>query len=87
MTVIGRVTQQTVQRSTLTNMQHNLAAMSGLQNKLSGMKNISKPSDDPSGTAAAMSLRTALRANEQHSRNIADYGGGGLSPAVTKVLK
>jgi flagellar hook-associated protein 3 FlgL len=84
MTMIGRVTQQTVQRSTLTNMQHNLAAMSGLQSKLSGLKNIAKPSDDPSGTAAAMSLRSGLRANEQHSRNIAD-GDSWLTTAGTAM--
>ncbi|WNB85255.1 flagellar hook-associated protein 3 [Cellulomonas sp. ATA003] len=78
--MIGRVTQQTVQRSTLTNMQHNLSAMSDLQSKLSGLKNITKPSDDPSGTAAAMSLRSALRANEQHARNVSD-GGGWLTTA------
>jgi flagellar hook-associated protein 3 FlgL len=84
MTMIGRVTQQTVQRSTLTNMQTNLAAMSGLQNKLSGLKNIAKPSDDPSGTASAMALRTALRANEQHSRNISD-GDSWLNTAGTAM--
>jgi flagellar hook-associated protein 3 FlgL len=84
MTMIGRVTQQTVQRSTLTNMQSNLAAMSTLQNKLSGMKNIAKPSDDPSGTAAAMSLRSALRANEQHARNISD-GSSWLTTAGTAM--
>ncbi|WP_298461677.1 flagellin [uncultured Cellulomonas sp.] len=82
--MIGRVTQQTVQRSTLTNMQHNLAAMSGLQSKLSGLKNIAKPSDDPSGTAAAMSLRSALRANEQHARNVSD-GGGWLTTADSAI--
>jgi len=73
--MIGRVTQQTIQRSTLANLQTNLAAMSALQNKLSSTKNITKPSDDPAGTASAITLRSALRANEQHSRNIADGNG------------
>ena len=78
--MIGRVTQQTVQRSTLANLQTNLAAMSALQSKLSGNRNITKPSDDPAGTATAMALRTAMRANEQHSRNISD-GDGWLTTA------
>ncbi len=82
--MIGRVTQQTVQRTTLSNLQSNLAAMSALQDKLSGTKNITKPSDDPAGTASAMALRTAMRANEQHSRNISDAGGW-LSTAGTAM--
>lgn len=78
--MIGRVTQGTVQRSTLANLQTNLSAMSALQNKLSSTRTITKPSDDPAGTGTAMSLRSALRANEQHARNIAD-GNGWLSTA------
>ena len=73
--MIGRVTQQTVQRTTLSNLQSNLSAMSDLQSKLSGNRNITKPSDDPAGTATAMSVRSALNANEQHSRNISDANG------------
>ena len=73
--MIGRVTQQTVQRSSLSNLQNNLSAMSALQNKLSGTKSVTKPSDDPAGTGSAMALRGALRANEQHARNIADAEG------------
>lgn len=82
--MIGRVTQQTVQRSTLANLQTNLSAMSALQNKLSSNKNITKPSDDPAGTAAAITLRSALRANEQHSRNI-DDGSGWLTTIDTAL--
>ncbi len=82
--MIGRVTQQTVQRSTLTNLQTNLTAMSVLQDKLSGTKNITRPSDDPSGTVSAMALRSALRANEQHARNAAD-GEGWLTTADAAI--
>ena len=70
--MIGRVTQQTVQRSTLANLQTNLSAMSELQNRLSGNKRITTPSDDPAGTASALALRSSLRQIEQHNRNIAD---------------
>ncbi|GAA2726479.1 flagellar hook-associated protein FlgL [Cellulomonas aerilata] len=82
--MIGRVTQQTVQRSTLTNLQTNLSAMSDLQNRLSGNKRITKPSDDPAGTASALALRSSLRQIEQHDRNIAD-GIGWLTTIDTAL--
>ena len=76
--MINRVTQQTVQRTTLANVQLNLAKMSDLQARMSSGKLITKPSDDPAGTATAMSLRSQVRAAEQFSRN-ADDGVGWLS--------
>lgn len=82
--MIGRVTQQTMQRSTLANLQKNLATMADLQNKLSGNTKIAKPSDDPAGTASAITLRAELRANTQASRNI-DDGNGWLTTADTAL--
>lgn len=70
--MISRVTHQTVQRFTLANLQVNLAKMSDLQGKLSGGRVITKPSDDPGGTAQAMQLRAEKRATEQFSRNATD---------------
>lgn len=70
--MINRVTHQTVQRSTLANLQLNLDRMSNLQGKLSGGRVITKPSDDPAGTAQALQLRTDKRATEQAARNAAD---------------
>lgn len=70
--MIGRVTQQTVQRSTLANLQLNLAKMSDLQGRMSGGKVITKPSDDPAGTAQAMALRAESRTTEQYQRNAQD---------------
>lgn len=67
--MIGRVTQQTVQRSTLANLQLNLGKMADLQGRMSGGKVITKPSDDPAGTAQAMVLRAETRATEQFQRN------------------
>jgi flagellar hook-associated protein 3 FlgL len=84
MTMIGRVTQQTVQRSTLANLQTNLSAMSDLQNRLSGNKRITKPSDDPAGTASALALRSSLRQIEQQDRNISD-GLGWLTTIDTAL--
>lgn len=76
--MINRVTQQTVQRSTLANLQLNLGRMADLQAKMSGGKVITRPSDDPSGTGQAMQVRAERRAAEQHARN-ADDGAGWLT--------
>lgn len=70
--MISRVTHQTVQRSTLANLQLNLSKMSDLQGRVSGGKVITKPSDDPAGTASSMRLRGDLRVTEQYARNAAD---------------
>jgi flagellar hook-associated protein 3 FlgL len=76
--VINRVTHQTVQRSTLANLQLNLGKMAQLQGQMSSGKLISRPSDDPGGTASAMQLRAAQRATQQFARN-ADDGVAWLS--------
>lgn len=76
--MINRVTQQTVQRSTLANLQLNLGRMSDLQGRMSGGKVITKPSDNPSGTGQAMQVRADRRAAEQFARN-ADDGAGWLT--------
>ncbi|MDO8106134.1 flagellar hook-associated protein FlgL [Isoptericola sp. b441] len=70
--MIGRVTQQTLQRSTLANLQLNLSKMSDLQAQMSSGKKITKPSDDPAGTAQALSLRAQNRATTQYQRNAQD---------------
>ncbi|WP_182112583.1 MULTISPECIES: flagellar hook-associated protein FlgL [unclassified Actinotalea] len=70
--MINRVTHQTVQRSTLANLQVNLSRMADLQGRMSGGKVITKPSDDPGGTGQAMQLRAERRAAEQHARNADD---------------
>lgn len=82
--MINRVTQQTVQRSTLANLQMNLGRMAELQGRMSGGKVITKPSDDPSGTGQAMQLRAERRAAEQHARN-ADDGVAWLSTVDSAV--
>ena len=82
--MIGRVTHQTVQRSSLANLQLNLNAMANLQARMSGGKVITKPSDDPGGTAKALELRADRRAAEQYARNI-DNGIGWLSTVDTAI--
>ncbi|WP_024286307.1 flagellar hook-associated protein FlgL [Cellulomonas sp. KRMCY2] len=82
--MINRVTHQTIQRSTLGNLQLNLNKMSDLQGRMSGGKIITKPSDDPGGTAQAMALRASQRATEQYARN-ADDGIAWLSTIDSAV--
>lgn len=82
--MIGRITQQTIQRTSLANLQANLSVMSDLQGRMSGGKVITKPSDDPAGTAKTLQLRGDRRAAEQYGRNI-DNGIGWLSTVDTSL--
>jgi flagellar hook-associated protein 3 FlgL len=68
--VTGRITQATIAGTALRGLQGNLSRLQTLQNQLSSGKQISQPSDDPSGTVAAMTLRSRRAANEQYLRNI-----------------
>ena len=83
--MIGRVTHQTVQKSSLANLQLNLSKMADLQGRMSGGKVITKPSDDPGGTANALQLRSEKRAAEQYARNIDD--GTGWLTTVDSALQ
>ncbi|HEX5332048.1 MAG TPA: flagellar hook-associated protein FlgL [Cellulomonas sp.] len=76
--MISRVTQQTIQRSTLANLQLNLAATANMQSKLSSGKKITVPSDDPAAASDLLRLRGELRAQTQYVRN-ADDGGSWLT--------
>ena len=71
MTGMGvRITQQSISSSTLRGLQSALGRVQDLQTQLSSGKRISVPSDDPSGTASAMTFRSQQRADEQYLRNI-----------------
>jgi flagellar hook-associated protein 3 FlgL len=74
---IGRVTQRSIATHTLVGLQSNLGRLGDIQQRLSSGKQISKPSDSPTGTVAAMQLRGEIRDNQQWSRN-ADDGLGWL---------
>jgi len=70
--MIGRVTSQTIQRSTLANLQTNLSSVSKLQAQLSSGKKVTKASDDPVHAAQLMSLRGEQTRNGQYERNVQD---------------
>jgi flagellar hook-associated protein 3 FlgL len=67
-----RVTQRSMAQQTLAGLQANISRLGQLQQQLSSGRQISKPSDSPTGTVSAMQLRSQIRTNEQWSRNAAD---------------
>jgi flagellar hook-associated protein 3 FlgL len=79
-----RVTQNVTSRTVLANLQTSMQKMQDLQNQLSSGRQIVKPSDDPSGTVSAMSLRSDAKRTAQYSRNAQD-GIGWLSTADTTL--
>lgn len=72
-----RITQHSIASRTLAGLQGNLSRLGDIQQQLSSGKQISKPSDSPTGTVSAMQFRSEIRANEQYARN-ADDGLGWL---------
>ncbi len=70
--MVERVTHQSIQRSTLRNLQTNLDAMARLQGQMSSGKKIQVPSDDPAVTGSVMHLRSTQRQIDQYSRNAND---------------
>jgi flagellar hook-associated protein 3 FlgL len=67
-----RVTQQTLARQTLFDLNSSTNRLAAIQQQLSTGKQISKPEDDPFGTGRALSLRDELSDNQQYQRNIND---------------
>jgi flagellar hook-associated protein 3 FlgL len=65
-----RVTQGTIRADSLRGLQSSLGRVQSLQARLSSGKRVAVPSDDPSATAAAMTLRTQQAADVQYLRNI-----------------
>lgn len=70
--MITRVTTGTLVRSAQNNLQSSMAALARLQEQGVSLKKISKPSDDPTGTANAILVRASQQANAQYGRNIDD---------------
>ncbi|KQV07937.1 flagellar hook-associated protein FlgL [Leifsonia sp. Root112D2] len=70
--MISRVTNQTLMASAHRNLQANMTTMALMQDRASSLKAITKPSDDPSGTAASLSVHSEVSANTQYGRNISD---------------
>ncbi len=69
-----RITQRTLADNNIRNMGANLSAVAKLNDQITSGKAITKPSDNPSGTATAMRTRTDLAANDQYGANISQAG-------------
>jgi flagellar hook-associated protein 3 FlgL len=80
-----RITQRSVTTTSLQGLNQNLAAISKLQQQLTSGRTINKPSDDPTGTNAALQTRQELAAATQHARNISD--GIGVLDATDSALQ
>lgn len=70
-----RVTSGMMVRSTLRDLSQNLSRLQETQTKLSTGKELTRPSADPGGTAAAMGLRQDMRRAEQRMRSLDDAQG------------
>jgi flagellar hook-associated protein 3 FlgL len=68
--MVGRITGRAISDSALRGLQSSLDRSARLQEQLSSGRKIAQPSDDPSGTASAMTFRSQRSAAEQHLRNI-----------------
>lgn len=64
-----RITQESISRTTLSNIQLNFKKMQDIQEKLSSGKEISRPSDDPSGTRKVLGLKTEVMQMDQYLDN------------------
>ncbi|MCZ2836522.1 flagellar hook-associated protein FlgL [Modestobacter sp. VKM Ac-2985] len=80
-----RITQRSLVVTALQGIDSNRAAISKLQAQLTSGKTINKPSDDPTGTNAAMQTRQELAGAAQYARNISD--GIGLLDATDSALQ
>lgn len=69
---IGRVTQRMLTEGSLDQLQRGLGRLARVQEQLSTGRIINRPSDNPTGTTAAMRLRSSMADQTQYSRNAQD---------------
>ena len=70
-----RITTGMVQRSVLSDLNSISLKLARTQQKASSGKEITRPSDNPFGTAQAMGLRQQMAANDKYKSNIDDATG------------
>ena len=93
MTISGRVTDSSMMTKALGDLQRAQSRSQKLQSQISGGKQLTRPSDSPTGTVTSLQLRGEVRATQQYSRN-ADDGLGwlgaiqdSLSDASTSIIR
>ncbi|MGY1631007.1 flagellar hook-associated protein FlgL [Geodermatophilus sp. SYSU D01186] len=67
-----RITHRAVTQTALNGLNSNLSAVNKLQQQLTSGRQISMPSDSPTGTNKAMQVRQEQSATTQYARNISD---------------
>jgi flagellar hook-associated protein 3 FlgL len=67
-----RITHRAITQTAMLGLNRNLSAVNQLQQQLTSGKQISRPSDSPTGTNTAMQVRQEQRATTQFARNISD---------------
>ena len=77
-----RITDSAMRMQSLANLQSTASRLAGLQSQLSSGQQITKPSDDPSGTVRALQLRAEVQRSTQYAANASDALGW-LSTADT----
>lgn len=82
--MISRVTNQTMMQSAQRNLQANASRLAELQDRASSQRAITKPSDDPTATGAALQVRGQQAAASQYSRNM-DNGNTWLTTIDTAL--
>jgi flagellar hook-associated protein 3 FlgL len=70
-----RVTEGSTHRATLANLQLDSSRLAALQEQMSSGRQITKPSDNPTGTVTALQLRSQLSQLKQFQANSADALG------------
>lgn len=73
--MITRITNAGIGAAAQRNLQTAMQRLATAQTKASSLEAISKPSDNPAGTATSMAVRAETRANAQYSRNVGDAQG------------
>jgi flagellar hook-associated protein 3 FlgL len=79
-----RVTERSVATKILSGLNGNLNRLGDIQQKMSSGKEISRPSDSPTGTVLAMRYRSDMATVQQYSRNASD-GTAWLNTADTAL--
>src|SRR3546814_1446871 len=81
---LGRVTQNMMVRQSLTAIETNSSRAAKLQEQLASGRRLSRPSDSPTDTIAAMRVRAEAAANKQFAANAQD-GIGWLGQTDTTL--
>jgi flagellar hook-associated protein 3 FlgL len=73
--VITRITTQMTMTAAQARLQAGASKLATLQQQATSLKNITVPSDDPTGTGQSMAVRSAKAQNAQYARNASDGAG------------